>query len=443
MARLWRTTAFRLTLAFCAIFVAGIVLVLGLVYGQTVSFLSKRVDHILTSEASALQHAGPSNIVPALNAVSKIGSLSAFGLFSPTGQLVAGDRLLTPSDLPIDGVPRNVPRHGDRLPQRALAERLPWGQVLVVRRDASQLSEVRHIALGALIWSGALIVTIGLGLAVLLSARPLSRVQAIQTASEAIGAGDLTLRLPVDGSHDELDELSRIVNVMMDEVERLMGQAQTFGEAVAHELRTPLTRLRTTLDHAAKGFAPEDGRRELLERCVAETDTLLARFRALLRIAAVEARNRTSGIAESSLSAVVEQVADLYAPLAVAQQIGFRVDVEPGVRARVDGELMVEAVSNLVDNALKFTPTGGAVRLALIANDADIVIEVRDSGVGIKREERPLVTKRFYRSPDAATTPGHGLGLSLVAAVAELHGFTLTIDDANPGTVVRLSRRRV
>jgi signal transduction histidine kinase len=196
------------------------------------------------------------------------------------------------------------------------------------------------------------------------------------------------------------------------------------------------------LDHAAKGFEPADARRELLDRCVAETDTLLARFRALLRIAAVEARNRTSGIAESSLSAVVEQVADLYAPVAVAQQIGFRVDVEPGVMARVDGELMVEAVSNLVDNALKFTPSGGAVRLALIATAADIVIEVRDSGVGIKRDERPLVTKRFYRSPDAASTPGHGLGLSLVAAVAELHGFELTIDDANPGTVVRLRRRR-
>ena len=442
MARLWRTTAFRLTVAFCAIFVTGIILVLGLVYGQTVSFLSKRVDHILMSEASALQQAGPNDIIPALKAVSKTGSLSAFGLFSPAGQLVAGDRLLTPSDLPIDGVPRNVTPRGEGPSQRALAEHLPWGQVLVVRRDASQLSEVRRIVLGALVWSGALIVTIGLCLAVVLSARPLRRVRAIQVASEAIAAGDLTLRLPVDGSRDELDELSRIVNVMMDEVERLMGQAQTFGEAVAHELRTPLTRLRTTLDHAAKGFEPADARRELLDRCVAETDTLLARFRALLRIAAVEARNRTSGISESSLSAVVEQVSDLYAPLAVAQQLGFRVDIEPGVRARVDGELMVEAVSNLVDNALKFTPSGGAVRLALIATAADIVIEVRDSGVGIKRDERHLVTKRFYRSPDAASTPGHGLGLSLVAAVAELHGFELTIDDANPGTVVRLRRRR-
>jgi signal transduction histidine kinase len=442
MAKLWRTTAFRLTVAFCAIFVTGIVLVLGLVYVQTVDFLSKRVDHILVSEASALRQAGPSDIVPALRAISKTGSLSAFGLFTTSGQLVAGDGLLTPSDLRMDSVPRDVTPHGDGPAQRALAEYLPWGQVLVVRRDASQLSEVRRIVLDALTLSGALIVTIGLALAILLSARPLRRVRAIQVASEAIAAGDLSLRLPVDGSRDELDELSRIVNVMMDEVERLMGQAQTFGEAVAHELRTPLTRLRTTLDHAAKGFTPADARGELLERCVAETDTLLTRFRALLRIAAVEARNRTSGMAESSLSTVVEQVADLYAPLAVARQIGLRLDVEPGVMARVDSELMVEAISNLVDNALKFTAEGGAVRLALIATDLDVVIEVRDSGVGIKRDERPLVTKRFYRSPDAAQTAGHGLGLSLVAAVAELHGFTLTIDDASPGTVVRLSRRR-
>jgi signal transduction histidine kinase len=157
-----------------------------------------------------------------------------------------------------------------------------------------------------------------------------------------------------------------------------------------------------------------------------------------LRIAAVEARNRQAGIAETSLSAIVEQVGELYAPLAVAQSVSLRVDVDPGVVVRADRELMFEALSNLVDNAVKFTAPGGAVRLALTVQAEGPIVEVRDSGIGIPRAERPLVAKRFYRSSTAAHIPGHGLGLSLVAAVAELHGFVLVIDDANPGAVVRL-----
>jgi signal transduction histidine kinase len=273
---------------------------------------------------------------------------------------------------------------------------------------------------------------------VLLSLKPLRRVRDVQRASHAVANGDLTVRLPVDRSHDELDDLAQIVNVMMDEVERLMGQAKSFGEAVAHELRTPLTRLRASLDHAAQGLEGGDPRKALMETCVAETDSLLSRFRALLRIAAVEARNRQSRIAEVRLSAIVEQVGELYAPLAVARGIALRVDVEPEVSARADGELMFEAISNLVDNGLKFTPAGGSVHLTLSPSEDGPIVEVRDSGIGIPADDVALITKRFYRSANVGHIQGHGLGLSLVAAVADMHGFELAIGDAAPGALFRI-----
>jgi signal transduction histidine kinase len=436
---LWRTTTFRLTLAFGASFAVGVVVLLGSVYVQTAHYLERRVDHIIAAEADALARSSPEALPKLLRQASARDPLTAIGLFSTDGVGVAGDVRLTPADVPPDQKPRDLRNAAGLGPQRAVAQRLPWGEVLVVRRDASQLVELRRIVLRALVWSGGVISVLGLGLAVLLSARPLRRLQAMRDASDAIAAGDLAQRLPTDSSRDELDQLARIVNAMMDEVERLMTQARTVGEGVAHELRTPLTRLRATLDHAGQGLAADDPRGELLGACVAEADSLLARFRALLRIAAVEARRRKSGIERVSLAPIVEQVGELYAPLAAERDIALEVSVAGEAEVRADAELMFEALSNLVDNALKFTPAGGTVRLSLRRAPDGPVLEVRDTGVGIPADERELVTQRFYRSRSSAGAPGHGLGLSLVAAVADLHGFGLAIEDARPGTVVRLA----
>jgi signal transduction histidine kinase len=319
-----------------------------------------------------------------------------------------------------------------------LSERLPWGEVLIVERDARQLTELRRIVLGALLWSGAVIAILGLIAGVLLSARPLRRIQAMRSASEAIGAGDFGVRLPVSGRLDELDELAAIANAMMDEAERSMIQARTVGEGVAHELRTPLTRLRARLDHACQDLATDDPRRPLLEQCVVETDAVLARFRAMLRIAAVEARGRRMGVGQVDLSAIALQIAELYEPVATERNTALVVDIAPGLSVRADGELLLEAISNLVDNALKFTPGGGRVVVRAALVDGVPMTEVADNGPGIAEAERQLVLKRFYRSDRDANIEGHGLGLSLVAAVADLHGFELSFADARPGLIVRI-----
>jgi signal transduction histidine kinase len=246
--------------------------------------------------------------------------------------------------------------------------------------------------------------------------------------------------LPLSRQADELDALAAIVNTMMDEVERLVVHAQTAGESIAHELRTPLTRLRATLEHAGAALAEGDPIRDKLDVCVAEADSVLVRFRALLRIAAVEATRRTAGFAVLDLSNLIEQVAELYAPLAAERELAFDVDIATGVSARVDSDLFVEAVANVLDNALKFTPPGGAVGLSLERVDHGFVLEVSDTGPGIPEADRPLVVKRFYRNAVHHSVPGHGLGLSLVSAVARMHGLELSFADNTPtGARVRIA----
>ncbi len=238
---------------------------------------------------------------------------------------------------------------------------------------------------------------------------------------------------------DEIDELAAIANRMMDEAERLMVQARTVGEGVAHELRSPLTRLRARLERAATGLDADDPRRALMETCVAEADVVLGRFAALLRIAALEARGRRVGLGPISVSGLVAQVGELFAPLAAERGVAFQAEADEGLEIEADGELLFEALCNLLDNALKFTPRGGHVRLGAHAGPTGVALVVADDGPGIAETERALVTKRFYRGQRHAAVPGHGLGLSLVAAVADLHGFALAFDDAKPGAVVRIT----
>jgi signal transduction histidine kinase len=424
---------------FGVVFAIGIVLLLGLVYFQTAGYLSARVDRALAIELKVLRRGGPEAILQRLQQEAARDPLNNFGLFSQTGERIAGDAQHIPATLPLDGTASDLPAHAGMGPRRAIAQRLPWGEVLVVERDTSQLVELRWIILSALLWSGAVIAILGLVSALALSLRPLRRIRTMQAVTDRIISGDFAVRLPVEGRRDELDQLARLVNGMMNEVERLVVQAQTVGESVAHELRTPLTRLRAVLDHACQGRDDGDPGKPLLEQCVSDIDVILTRFRALLRIAAVEARSRQSGVEIVSLRTIIEQIAELHQPVAVERDISLEiVSGDDRFEIRADGELLFEAISNLVDNALKFTPQAGKVRIRISGGPGAPVIEITDNGPGIPEAERALVTQRFYRSQRDRHVQGHGLGLSLVAAVADLHGFTLSIQDASPGTTVRI-----
>lgn len=433
----WRTTAFRLSLVFGAAYVLGVALLLGVVYRQTAEFLNRRVDGILHAEAGLLAAPGPEGLLDRIRQEGARDPLNAFALYTADGQRIAGASRIAPGDLPRSGAAREFQRPGQR-GVRALEAPLPWGETLVVSRDISQVVALRDILVHALLASGTVIVILGLVAGSLLGLEPVRRIGAIRLASRRIIAGDLGERLPVSARRDEIDELAAIVNAMLDEVERLVLQAQTSGESVAHELGTPLTRLRAALEDAAGSLPPGEHARGRLESCVREADIVLSRFRALLRIAAVEAKRRRSSIAVCDLSAMLQQVGELYAPLAEERGVRLGLELEPGITARVDPDLFFEALANLLDNALKFTPAGGSAGLSLARTPRGALIRVCDDGPGVSERDLPLITRRFYRALEHHATPGHGLGLSLVAAVLELHGAELSLSNGNPGLRVEV-----
>jgi signal transduction histidine kinase len=438
---LWTISRFRLTLLYGAIFAAGVVLLVGLIYWQTAGYMGRQMDQVIRVEAGALTavraEALPRRVRQEIERDAR--HINLFGLFSADGIWIVGNVRSLPHDLKIDGVPHEL-RATDGYPSgaHALAHRLPWGEILVVGRDATQLGEIRRIILHALLWSGALIVGLGLLLGAGLSLRPLQHVTAIRDASQKVMRGDLAARLPAAPAGDELDLLARVVNSMLDEIQRLVGEVKSASDSLAHDLRTPLTRVRALLHGAAQAGAPEP-QRALLEQAIQETDVLLGRFRALLRVSEIESRERMAGFRPVELGRILRQIEELYGPVAAERGLDFH--MVRGAKAVVlaDAELLFEALSNLVDNAMKFTPPGGRVDVGLGRTNQGARIEIVDNGPGVPAGERSAVLQRFYRGARNQAEPGSGIGLSIVAAIVGLHGFTLDLEDAHPGLKVSLN----
>ena len=317
---------------------------------------------------------------------------------------------------------------------RLLAVRTPSGETIAVGRDISQITGLRRTILAILLWTGAAVVVVGFAVGVALSLRPLRRVQQLAAAAREIGHGDLSVRMPLAGRGDELDMFARTVNEMIDQVERVVGQVKIVTDAVAHDLRTPLGRLRTRLHALSRGDSGGDAPAAML----ADLDLVLDRFAALLRISELEGASGAARFVPTDLAPLLAGIADLYSPLADERGQRLTIVNQPTAVVNADGELLFEAIGNLIDNSIKFTPAGGAVTIELVrAGDRWCVI-VGDSGPGIAPGDRAAVLRRFYRGPQAGGVPGSGLGLSIVAAIAHLHRAELTLEDAEPGLRVTL-----
>jgi signal transduction histidine kinase len=437
---LWRTTTFRLSLLYGAVFAAGVVALLGLIYWGTASYLTGQMDQIVLGEAHALSSAAPADLPGKIVAAQAADARNVYfyGLFSDGGVWIIGKARTLPDTIPLDGAPHELRQKGFQPGARALAERLPWGEILFVGYDAKVLTGVRHILVRSLIVSGALITGLGLGLGAALSAGPLRRIRAVQTASEPILAGDVSARLPISPRRDEIDMLASIANRMMDEVERLLWEVKSVGDHVAHDLRTPLTRLRALVYRLSQGYEPDDARRAALDQALSETDGLLSRFKAVQRIAEIDRRERRAGFGPVRLEALLEEIGLVYEPLAEEKALSFTVRCDGPCEILADRELLFEAMGNLVGNAIKFAGPGGAVRLRLLRLEGGPALQVSDDGPGVPEDERDAVLQRFYRGRRTLDTPGSGLGLSIVAAIARLHGFRLRLSDAAPGLAVTL-----
>ena len=254
-------------------------------------------------------------------------------------------------------------------------------------------------------------------------------------SSDLIVAGELRERLPESGADDPFARLAKIVNGMLDEMEMMINALAGLGNDIAHDLRTPLTRVRLALERGRTHAATLEELQEITDKAIAGIDQSLAIVTALLRLTEIENNRRMAGFGDVALDEILREVCDVYEPIAEDKRIALGVVIDRDVQVWGDRDLLFEAVANLVDNAIKFTPSGGRVELALEAEDDTALVRVRDSGPGISEPEREAVLRRFYRSDKMRNTPGVGLGLSLVAAIVKLHGFRLIIGPAPGGRI--------
>ncbi|MHB1099627.1 MAG: sensor histidine kinase [Burkholderiales bacterium] len=436
IAKLSRTTTFRLTLIYSIFFTMCVIMLMGFVYWKTAREMTSRVDQILILEEQDFTRT-PSDLL-----LGKIGEsirrdqrhIYFYGLFSSDGKKIAGNVADIPQDLPRNGriyqtrLTSSVP---PPLVARAAVIRLDSGALLLLGHDVQQLAEFREIMKSAFFWGGFLTVALGLVFGLVLSFRPLSRIEQIQRVCELIMRGDIRQRLPISIRRDELDMLTAIVNKTLDEIERLMSEVKSVCDNIAHDLRTPLTRLRALIYRAQQQADVPDA---MLEPVISEMDSLLLRFRALLRISEIENKQRQAGFGKVNLSDILEQAVVFFEPLAEDKSIGLSMSAEKLAPIQGDGELLFEAITNLLDNAIKFTPSGGKVMARLSWSSGGARIDIVDTGSGIEASERAAVLNRFYRGANSRCTPGFGLGLSIVAAIVRLHDFEFELGEADSGT---------
>ncbi|MFC4765705.1 sensor histidine kinase [Dyella koreensis] len=442
----WRSATSRLILIYGLLFAAWGLVLVGVIQWESARYLNTVVDQMLEQRMHYLVATDAQRLPATVDAASTIDphGIMSVGLFDASGHAIAGNVARIPAELAVDGkvrlLTRGMPRpdrDATRVRARALATHLPDGRVLVIAKDTSTLDGLGTIVWRALLWALSLTIIPGLLGGFLLRRGPERRIRELQKATEPIRQGDLSKRLPVNGRGDELDVLAGIVNTMLGEIERLMNEVKGVCDNIAHDLRTPLTRLRARLYRAQQQLSgqPEAA---LVEASIVDIDAVLGRFRALLRVSELEDSHRNACFAEVDLGQVLQQVHEFYAPVAEDRGQPFALEVEPMTAVRGDAHLLFEALANLVGNAIKFTPNGGQVRLRARMDSRGPRVDILDSGPGIPSNERDAVTRRFYRGDNSRTTPGSGLGLSIVSAIVRLHGYALDIGDAPGGARITL-----
>jgi signal transduction histidine kinase len=313
---------------------------------------------------------------------------------------------------------------------------LPGGYQMLVGHDVQERQDVKSLMMRGLIAAVVLTLLLGLGGGFWMGRRILAQAGAISAVATQIMRGDLSQRLPVRDADDEINTLAREINTMLDKIEQLTLGMRTVLDSAAHDLRTPLNRLQASAEGAMTALIPGSAERRVLERVTTEVDHMRSTLDALLRIALAE--TGTVAREQVDLSELVASVVELYAPVSEERGIVLESSVAPGAQVQGNRQLLAQALANLLDNAIKFTPDGGRIRVALDGSGSAPQVIVEDNGPGIPADKREIVLGRRVRLDEARDFPGSGLGLSLVAAVTKLHGAHLVLDDAGPGLKVSL-----
>jgi signal transduction histidine kinase len=452
IAQLWRTTTFRLTAVFILIFVVFSVLLLGLISYQSSIQIQRQQANEIDREVARLQRIdqrqGFRAIIVAVELLSRQPGPGIYYLGDPLGQRIVGNVDTLPAGVLQEAGTysfeydraRPFDEDGDAAqPGNAVVRSvvLESGLILVVGRDVVERRGFTAIIFGGFLWGvlGILVFSLIAGLVTAL--RVLRRIDSISSTATKIMSGSMSERVPVTGRNDEFDGLATNLNLMLDRIEQLMQGLKEVTDNVAHDLKTPLSRLRNQAEAALREGTSEEKRRAALEATIAESDKLIKTFNALLMIARAEAGAPSGAFADVDVSAVVRDVAELYAPVAEESGLELVVEVTDGIMLRGNRELLGQALVNLVENALKYIERaageGGRVTVGVRQAVGRVLIEVADNGPGIPEGERERVVERFVRLEKSRTEPGSGLGLSLVAAVARLHKGEFRIEDNGPG----------
>jgi len=440
-AQIIRSNTFRRALAVTGAFAVFVIVLFGFIYWQTDQYLIARSDRMIARQL---------NVISALPGERRLDAIDEHlrqdtrgvqyaGLFAADGRRITGNLEQFPPELKMNdsvqslSIVRTLPTGREARTIRAVARRMPNGDALAIGREVDETREISHVVGQALALGLLPAFCLCLLAGAWLSMRAQERVEDVNQHVQRIIAGDLRERLPHRDVDDPFSRLAAIVNGMLDEMETMIHALAGVGNDIAHDLRTPLTRARLALERGRTNATTMEQLQAVADKAVANIDQSLTIITALLRLAAIENSRRSAAFGNVPLHELLREVCDIYEPIAENKNIHLRVEVGHRLNVRGDRDLLLEAVANLVDNAIKFTPEGGKVDIELLLGDSETIVRVSDTGPGISEKEREAVLRRFYRSDKIRSTPGVGLGLNLVAAIVKLHGFRLVIHSGQGG----------
>ena len=443
LPRVLRTSSFRLTLIYAVLFGFSALILLGAIYWATGEYISSSLDAAVDSDITELKDALQGGGVEALTAQVKErlrqtpNGLVYYLLQDPNGKIIAGN--LPPFYGGEGRFDLKIARSdGPSVPVHARGITLTEREYLMVGVDALPRREMQKHILRVFELSSAITLVLGLAGGALMSGGLLRRIESISRTARNIMAGDFSCRVPVRGTGDEFDHLAASLNAMLERNEAAMESVRQVSNDIAHDLRTPLTRLRQRLEMAQRRARSVEEWRRAAERCIADMDAILETFGGLLRIAQIESGMPARRFAKVDLSELLLTLIEVYQPMAEDKEQPFTANIAPGLTVWGDRELLTQMIANVIENAMKHSPSGASIGLAASESPSTIAVTVSDSGPGIPADERARVFQRFYRLERSRSTPGSGLGLSLVEAVATLHQIGIELTDNGSGLRVTL-----
>lgn len=451
----FKSSAFRITLVYVLLFGLSVSIILGFIYWSTISYTTNQTEEAINAELGVLsdvyQRRGYAGLVTLLSERVRIqqqrpGDSSVYLLVDEQFQTLVGNISSWPKiaqdrsdgwlDFKLDD-PRDS--SAGEFTARARTFVIENRYSLLVGQGMRDLETLNRMVGRALLWGLLLTLVLAIIGGFMMRQTLSGRLAVINQTARKIMKGDLRKRIETKGSGDEFDELATNLNSMLDQIEGGMEGVRRVSDNIAHDLKTPLARLKNRVEELRFKVAGNVEQETSVDQIIHEADGLLATFNALLRIARIEYSEQRKGFKNVDINSILYDIEELYEPLIEDKGQQFDVQLGSSLELWADRDMLFQAFANLLDNAIKYTPEKGVIRVRTQAKAASWILEISDNGPGIPEEEYDKVTQRFYRLDQSRTTPGSGLGLALVFAVLKVHGMTLEFEDNNPGLLVRVT----